>query len=89
MADILPLRALVTGATSGIGRAVAVKLATDRRQCPCTVLSRRGVRAGDGSTREGQHHQHQQYGGPARPTRRCGLRGHQGCPGLLDARMDR
>jgi NAD(P)-dependent dehydrogenase (short-subunit alcohol dehydrogenase family) len=29
MADILPLRALVTGATSGIGRAVAVKLATD------------------------------------------------------------
>ena len=29
MANILPLRALVTGATSGIGRAVAVKLATD------------------------------------------------------------
>ena len=29
MADILPLRTLVTGATSGIGRAVAVKLATD------------------------------------------------------------
>ena len=29
MADILTLRALVTGATSGIGRAVAVKLATD------------------------------------------------------------
>ena len=29
MGDILPLRALVTGATSGIGRAVAVKLATD------------------------------------------------------------
>src|SRR5882762_2068782 len=29
MADILTLRALVTGATSGIGRAVAVKLASD------------------------------------------------------------
>ena len=29
MTNILPLRALVTGATSGIGRAVAVKLATD------------------------------------------------------------
>ena len=29
MTDILPSKALVTGATSGIGRAVAVKLATD------------------------------------------------------------
>src|ERR1700674_2644769 len=29
MADKLPLKALVAGATSGIGRAVAVKLATD------------------------------------------------------------
>src|SRR5712692_7251988 len=29
MSDIHPLKALVTGATSGIGRAVAMKLATD------------------------------------------------------------
>jgi hypothetical protein len=51
-------------------------------------LSRRGVRAGDGRPRQGQHHQHQQHGRPSRPTRRCGLWGHQGRPRVVDSGLD-
>jgi hypothetical protein len=80
--------ALVTGATSGIGRQVARRLAAESTRCsrptcgPPTTWSRRSRRDGQAGIR--QHHQRQQHGRADRAGRRRRLQRHQGITGRDD-----